>query len=264
MFDFHMHSTVSADGRSTPEEMVAAAKLAGMREICFTDHLECKPAQVETNVFTQEAYERAYGNLKADNITVRFGMEYGMMLNNRERFLEETAKRKYDLIIGSVHTVDNVNVYGPAYWEGKTQEQVYTHYLEVLLENLKVHRDFHVLGHLTHPTKAAGNPGHTPYTLEKYGDMTREVFERLITLGIGIEINTSGVRSSGQPLPPLEFVKQYVELGGEIITIGSDAHGAEQVGGYIMETLRQLKEITPWICTFKEGKPEFHKIESLC
>lgn len=263
MFDFHMHSSVSADGKSTPEEMVAAAEAAGLREICFTDHLECKPGQIETNVFTQEAYEKSYRNLHSDKVNVHFGMEYGMMLNNRERFLEEIRKREYDFIIGSVHTVDGLNVYGPEYWEGKTQEQVYNHYFEVLLQNLEIHRDFHVLGHLTHPTKAAGNPEHTPYTMEKYGDLAEEVFKRLISLGIGLEINTSGIRCSGQPLPPLEFVKRYIEMGGEIITIGSDAHRAAHVGGYIKETLLQLKEITPWICTFAGGKPQFHKIDSL-
>ena len=100
--------------------------------------------------------------------------------------------------------------------------------------------------------------------MEKYGDLAEEIFKKLTTMGIGLEVNTSGIKSSGQPIPPLDFVKRYVEMGGEIITIGSDAHKPEQVGNYVFETLQRLKEITPWICTFAEGKPKFHRIDSLC
>ena len=263
MFDFHMHSNVSKDGKAAPEEMVAAAERCGLREICFTDHLDRKVGRPEHNVFAQEDYERAYRGLRSDKVKLHFGMEFGMMTDNRELFLEETAKRQYDFIIGSLHNIGDLNVVEDAFWAGRTQKEIYTFYLEELLRCLEVHRDFHVLGHLTHPTKVKGNPEHTPYTLKEYGDLTGEIFKRLISMGIGIEVNTSGIRSSGQPLPPLEFVRQYVELGGEILTIGSDAHQTQHVGYHIPETLAQLKEITPWICTFEGGKPIFHRIDSL-
>ena len=264
MFDFHMHSLVSGDSQASPEEMVAAAEAAGLKEICFTDHMDCKIGLKETNVFTQESYQKAYENLRSEKVVIRFGMEFGMMMNNRERFLQEVAKRDYDFIIGSLHNIGSCNVYYQSFNEGKTQEQVYAYYLESVLECLEVHRDFHVLGHMTFPTKAAKNPEHTPYTMEKYGDLAEEIFKKLTTMGIGLEVNTSGIKSSGQPIPPLDFVKRYVEMGGEIITIGSDAHKPEQVGNYVFETLQRLKEITPWICTFAEGKPKFHRIDSLC
>ncbi len=175
MFDFHLHSRVSPDSKAEPADMIVAAKNAGLREICFTDHMDCEQRPDEALMFTQEDYEREYGDLRTDGLTVRFGMEYGMTPDNRECFRKEIAKREYDFIIGSLHTVDDCNIYKEVYWKGKTQEQVYTHYFEVLLECLKVHRDFHVLGHLTHPTKAAGNPGHAPYTMERYGDLAETV-----------------------------------------------------------------------------------------
>lgn len=263
MFDFHMHSQVSADSKARPEDMVAAAEAWGLREICFTDHLDCKVGRPETNVFTQEAYEEAYRDLSSDKLRIRFGMEFGMQPDNRQRFLEETGKRKYDFIIGSVHTIENKGVYREEYWRGKTRREAYTRYLEEILSCLEVHEDFHVLGHLTHPTKSPSNTGNVPYTLSEYGELTEEIFRRLIHKGIGLEVNTSGIRSSGRPLPPLEFVRQYVEMGGEIITVGSDAHKPAHVGNHIRETLKALGDLTPWIVVFEEGRPMYYKIDSL-
>ena len=100
--------------------------------------------------------------------------------------------------------------------------------------------------------------------MEKYGDYAEEVFRVLIDKGIGMEVNTSGLRVSDAPLPPLPFVKRYLEMGGEILTIGSDAHRPEAVGRRISETLAQLKELTPWICTFEKGKPVYHRISDIC
>lgn len=263
MFDFHMHSMVSADSKARPEDMVTAAEKCGLREICFTDHLDCKVEGPETNVFTQEAYDEAYRDLSSDRLKIRLGMEFGMQPDNRQRFVQEAAKRNYDFIIGSVHSIEGKSVYRAGYWEGKTRNQAYTRYLEEILSCLKVHEGFHVLGHLTHPTKSPNNPGNLPYTIKEYGELTEEIFRCMIHKGIGLEVNTSGIRLSGRPLPPLEFVRQYAEMGGEIITVGSDAHRPEHVGNYIRETLKALGDITPWITVFAEGKPVYYKIDSL-
>ena len=265
MFDFHMHSWVSDDCSADPKEMVAAAERVGLREICFTDHMDAKVGvQEPSSVYRIEDYNRAYENLYSSKVKIRLGMEFGMTINNRSRLLEELAKREYDFVIGSVHSVRGECIFFDEYWERHTVEEIYTDYLTFTAECLKVHVDFHVLGHMTCPTKVDQNTAHEIYSMEKYGDYAEEIFRLLIDKGIGMEVNTSGLRVCEEPLPPLPFVKRYLEMGGEILTIGSDAHRPQGVGRRISETLAQLKEMTPWICTFEKGKPVFHRISELC
>ena len=95
MFDFHMHSWVSDDCSANPRDMVAAAEAEGLREICFTDHMDAKVGAPEpSSVYRIEDYNRAYENLHSSRVKIRLGMEFGMTINNRPRLLEEMAKRE--------------------------------------------------------------------------------------------------------------------------------------------------------------------------
>ena len=90
MFDFHMHSWVSDDCSADPKEMVAAAERVGLREICFTDHMDAKVGvQEPSSVYRIEDYNRAYENLYSSKVKIRLGMEFGMTINNRSRLLED-------------------------------------------------------------------------------------------------------------------------------------------------------------------------------
>ena len=49
-------------------------------------------------------------------------------------------------------------------------------------------------------------------------------------MGKGIELNTGGFKYGlGHPNPCEDIIKRYKELGGEIITLGSDAHKCESL-----------------------------------
>ena len=82
----------------------------------------------------------------------------------------------------------------------------------------------------------------------------------VIAKGKGMEINTSGVDRAGDFLPSAAFLKRYKELGGEIVTLGSDAHAPDRVGQYASEAMAILKDIFGYVCTFADRKPIFHKI----
>ena len=82
----------------------------------------------------------------------------------------------------------------------------------------------------------------------------------LVAKGIGMEINTSGVDCAGTFLPSTDYLKRFKELGGEIVTIGSDAHDAVRVGQYIPEAMEIVKDIFGYVCTFENRKPIFHKL----
>lgn len=261
MFDFHMHSTVSCDGHDAPEKMVAAARATGLREICFTDHIDDDPLGDSSQwQYTLADYEAGYGHLTDDQVKICLGMEFGLLVNNQALIAQRTGERNYDFIIGSVHFADNVDVYFPKFWEGRTVLEAEQLYLQTILNCVKAHTDFDVLGHLTFLSKARVHPTHIPIPLDTHKEVVAEIFKVLISKGKGIEINTSGVDRCGAYLPSPDYLRLFKDLGGEIVTVGSDAHDASRVGQYCAEACQIVQDIFGHVCTFENRQPIFHKL----
>ncbi len=261
MFDFHMHSLISFDGRSSAKDMVEAAAKAGLKEICFTDHLDYDPLNaLSCGAFDTRLYNEAYDELSHGQLIIRRGMEFGMLPDNRDTFLTDLKRRHFDFVMGSVHFVDDVDIYYPNFWEGKSMEQAERRCLEQTLECVKIHDGFDVLGHLTYPSKAAANPTHRPIEYDDYRDIVDEIFKILISRGQGIEVNTSGMDIAGVYLPNEIYLHRFKELGGEIVTVGSDAHDTSRVGQYCTDACRMVSDIFGYVCTFADRKPTFHKL----
>jgi len=261
MFDFHMHSKVSFDGKGQPEDMVRAAENAGLREICFTDHLDYDPkASKEKFCFETQVYNAAYDNLSSDRVVIRRGMEFGMLWDNAAQLAEDLERSPFDFVIGSVHFVEGWDIYYPPFWEGKTMERAERCYLEHILDCVRAHDGFDVLGHLTYISKAWSNPTHRPVEYDLHTDLVDEIFRELIRKDKGIEVNTSGVDSCGAFLPEEVYLRRFKELGGRIVTVGSDAHAPDRVGQYCDRACRLVKDIFGYVCTFAERKPIFHKL----
>lgn len=261
MFDFHLHSTVSPDGKGSPADMLRAAEAAGLREICFTDHLDYDPRATEqTFRFETQDYNDAYDGLTSERVVIRRGMEFGMLADNAAQMEEDLRRRPFDFVIGSVHFVEGWDIYYPTFWEGKTMEQAERSYLEHILDCVNAHNGFDVLGHLTYITKAWSNPTHRPVEYAWYADLVDEIFRVLIRKGKGIEVNTSGMDICGRVFPDEKYLRRFKELGGSIVTVGSDAHAPDRVGQYCAESCRMVREIFGYVCTFKNRMPVFHKL----
>ena len=261
MFDYHMHSKVSFDGKETPEVMLCAAENAGLKEICFTDHIDFDPmAQVQVMLFDTKDYNAAYDHLSSDKVKVRRGMEYGMISDRPELLKQALGRRAFDFVIGSVHFVDGYDVYFPPYWEGKTMEQAERLYLEEILACVQAHEDFDVLGHLTYISKAASNPTHRPVVYDNYKELVDEILITLAQKGKGIEVNTSGMGVCGLFLPDESYLRRFKELGGQIVTVGSDSHDVGRAGQHCREAALLVQEIFGYVCTFAGRKPVFHRI----
>ncbi len=257
MFDYHMHSTVSFDGHNSALEMALAAKSAGMQEICFTDHVDYTP---EMNmVFDLQRYSQAYDNLEVPGLLIRRGVEYGLTPDNQEQFHKDLQKRSYDFVLGSVHLVDGIDVYLEPYWQGKTQQQAASIQLEQTLKCVQTHTDYDVLAHLTFISKAKANPLKTLIAYDDYRELFDEILKELVRHDKGLELNTSGIDRCGGPLPTLDYFYRFKELGGRIVTVGSDAHTADRAGQYTHDMVAALKEIFGYVCTFENRQPIFHK-----
>lgn len=261
MFDFHMHTMVSFDGRATAQQMLQAAEKVGMKEICFTDHIDEDPKGIALDqCFSIDAYANAYDTLKSKTVKIRRGAEFGMLPNNRTTIRSYLSRREFDFILGSVHYADNEDVYFPPYWEGKTVFEAERKYLEDTYTCVCVHDDFDVLGHLTYLSKAQSHPTHAAIRYEDHRELVDEILRTLVQKGKGMEINSSGVDVCGDFLPGATYLHRFKELGGQIVTMGSDAHAPDRVGQHADRACAILKEIFGYVCTFEERKPIFHKL----
>ena len=262
MFDFHMHSTVSFDGKNTPREMIEAAEKAGLREICFTDHFDPNDIKEKGGYFfSLDDYKNMYADVSSDSVKVRRGVEYGLTPWNRDDVYALHKELNFDFIIGSVHFAGGTDPYFPDYWEGLgSVKEGFTRYLEQILKCVKVHDGYDVLGHINYVSKSVLNPTKEPLLYADYADISDEIMKELVKHGKGMEINTSGVDRVGKFLPDRDFIKRFRELGGEIITVGSDAHNTQRVGQYIDGALEIAKDIFGYVCTFEGRKVIYHKL----
>lgn len=261
MFDYHMHTRVSFDGSYTGLEMARAAKTVGLKEICFTDHLDYDPlGKMGVMAFDTEKYNAEYDNLEIPGLKIRRGMEFGMAVDNREQFQKDLQRRPFDFVLGSIHFVDDLDVYYPEFWQGKTVFEAERRFLETTLECVKLHDDFDVLAHLTYLGKATAHIAPRPIPYEAHRELVDQILRVLAKKGKGMEMNTSGVDRCGGFLPTADYFRRFKELGGEIVTVGSDAHQDYRVGQYTFDACEILKDIFGYVCTFEDRKPIFHKL----
>ncbi len=261
MFDFHMHSRVSFDGHDTGLQMAQAAHSAGLKEICFTDHLDYDPLeQMGIMAFDTEAYNAEYDNLEVPGLVIRRGMEFGMTADNRKQFQKDLTRRKFDFVLGSIHFVDDLDVYFKEFWQGKSVLEAERRYLEATLDCVRIHDDFDVLAHLTYIAKTHAHPAPRAVPYGEHREIVDEILRELVKKGKGLEMNSSGVDRCGGFLPTRDYFERFRELGGEIVTIGSDAHRSSRVGQYADRACEILKDVFGYVCTYEDRKPIFHKL----
>ncbi len=261
MFDYHMHSRVSFDGHDTGEAMARAALAAGLKEICFTDHLDYDPlGQMGKLDFDTPAYNAEYDHLEVPGLLIRRGMEFGMDTGNVEQFRKDLQRRHFDYVLGSVHFVDDLDVYYREYWQGKSVFQAERRYLEATLDCVRLHEDFDALAHLTYISKTKCHPAPRPLPYAEHREIIDAILTVLAQKGKGMELNTSGMDRCGSFLPTADIFRRFRELGGEIVTVGSDAHTCSRVGQHTFAACDLLKDIFGYVCTFADRRPIFHKL----
>ncbi len=230
--DFHMHSHFSGDSSAPPSSMIRSAIANGLTHICFTEHNDFDyPVSEELPagafILDVPAYYDSLAALREEygsRIRLGFGIELGLMPSVAERNRALTASYPFDFVIGSSHLCAGRDPYYPSFYEGRSERAAYLEYFESISVNIQTFADFDVYGHLDYVVRYGPNKD-TFYTYEAYKDIFEEILRSLIHAGKGIEINTAGAAKGLRELHPLTAVlKRYRQLGGEIITIGSDAH----------------------------------------
>jgi len=260
-----MHCCFSGDSESTPESMADAAEAAGLAGICFTDHLDYDyPDEPEIFVPDLSAYEKKICALRAayaDRLPVLCGIELGLQPHLAQKHEELFADHKFDFVIGSSHVVHGTDPYYPQYYDGRTEDEAYREYFESILENIDAFDGFDVYGHIDYVVRY-GPHQNLHYTYDKFSDVIDEILRRLVSMGKGIELNTAGFKYGlGHPNPCEEILCRYRQLGGQILTIGSDAHEPGHVAYdfYRVPELLRKAGFTHYT-VFQNRKPIFYPI----
>lgn len=261
-WDQHMHCNFSGDSDALPEDMIKAGIAHGLSGICFTDHLDYDYPE-EPNIFLLDFdnYFKALSDLRekyADKISVNIGIELGLQPQAAGQNLAVAEKYPFDFIIGSSHVVNHMDPYYPEFFAGRDEDAAYMEYFESVLENINSGVDFDVYGHIDYVVRYGPNKN-AFYTYEKFKDIIDEILTQLISKGKGIEVNTGGFKYGlGHPNPTEDIIKRYRELGGEIITMGADAHVPEYVAYEFDKTAQIIKNCGfKYYTVFKNRKAEF-------
>lgn len=264
MFDYHMHSNFSADCETPMEKTVERAIELGLKEICFTDHIDYDyPDKDWIFEFDLKEYDKKIKEVQEryrNQIRVKKGVEIGLQPHILQRYEDMMEQEQFDFVICSLHATEKKDLHFGEFFEGKTVDEAYEIYYTELLTCVRDFKEFSVLGHLDLVKR---------YTKEKsknnFHHIIKEIFAEIIPAGKGIEVNTSGYRyglESG--MPSLDILKLYKDCGGEIITLGSDSHVVDTLAVEFPLAIAHLKEAGfKYICTFTDGKPEFHYIDNL-
>lgn len=274
--DYHVHTSFSDDSTYPLRQVALDALRLNLDEVCFTEHVDygVKP---EWNSPTDARFEDGrpvtncpYGpyleeldrvrDELGDKIALLAGLELGVQTTTLEqnRALVERLGERLDFIICSVHQVGNLEFWNGDFQRGRSQEEIHRAYYEELLGVVGAFDGYSVLGHLDLIRR------YDPfgdYPFERVRDVVAEILRRVIADGKGIEVNTSGIRYGlGDFQPSRQVLELYRDLGGTIVTAGSDSHKPEHLGSYLRLAYRELEDLGfEGIWTFHRGEPALHR-----
>lgn len=243
--DYHMHSNASCDSRASMAEMCRSAMSRGIYEVAFTEHLDLHPDDSCTRYYKPEVYfERlaaARHELAPHGMMIRAGIEIGEIHRWGDEIRPILEAWPYDVVLGSMHWVGDNSVFDAEFFRTHTEQETIEAYFIELEQMVRV-GGFDVLSHPDVIKRVAYTVyGH--FDITQWEDVVRPVWQACIDMGIGIEINTAGLRIEvNQAHPAIEALRWYREMGGELLTFGSDAHRPEHVGyglASVMDIARQ-------------------------
>lgn len=262
--DYHTHNSFSSDSTTPMEEMVKQAIMVGLKEMALTDHVDYDyPEEMFPFIIDYNEYLKVFNELKQrykGDIKLVLGVEVGLQSHLVQKIKDFCESVDFDFIIASTHVVDRLDLYNGDFFRGKSKQEAYRRYFEDVFENIKVHNNFNVYGHLDYVNRY-GDYKDKSLNYEDYKDIIDSILKLLIEKGKGIELNTSGYRYKlNCTHPQLPILKRYKELGGEIITVGSDAHDAKNIALHFKDAYELLEQADfKYITLFEKQKPNFVK-----
>ncbi|MCI8623275.1 MAG: histidinol-phosphatase HisJ family protein [Provencibacterium sp.] len=268
-FDSHTHSDNSPDGQHSITFMCEKAVEKGLMGIAVTDHCEIdtyeedgSPMRMLQSVFEVRKAQLAFGG----RLMLTAGIELGQPLASPETARQALQMQNYDFVLGSVHRTraDLTDYYWKdyhSYTEADVKKELDVYFNEVL-ETVRWGQ-FDVLAHLTYPLRYMEGRDGAPCSLEPHREIMDEILRALARSGKGLELNVSSLYGEyGRTCPTRETIQRFRELGGEIVTIGSDSHRADRIGQGIAEGMEILSACGfEYFAFYKRRAPRMLRIQ---
>lgn len=273
--DYHVHTQFSDDSVYPMEQIIKDAIAMQMEEICFTDHVDYGIKE-DQNCARPVVYRGAYPLTNVDypaytakikelqsiygaQLSIKLGLEFGVQTHTIPQYNALFPQYPFDFIILSIHQVEDQELWTQDFQKGRSQKEYNERYYEEMLNIVKVYQNYSVLGHMDLIARYGKNG---IYPFEKIEPVVSEILKIVIQNGKGLELNTSYHRYRlKDTTPSIDIIKLYRQLGGEIITVGSDSHEPEHLGAYIKEAKHLLKSLGfRFFCTYDKMKPIYHTL----
>ena len=282
LIDCHTHTQFSVDSEADINECVKRAAELGLAAYAITDHCECNAWYGEEHYSEEEKKLRESFNYADDfehsvsaitalkekwagKLNLICGVELGQILHDVEAAKKVNADKRVDFIIGSVHQIAGEPEFYFIEYDKMTMDDIYDLLERYFSEAYDLSRTelFDVFGHITYCLRYMKQRHSINADISRFDDIIEETFRNLAMNGKGIEINTSGLRQGfGDCFPNLKYIKLFRNIGGEIITIGSDSHTVEDIAANSADGIKFAKEAGfRRLAYFKKRKPHFIDIE---
>lgn len=240
--DYHMHTTFSEDGADSMEAMCQRAIELGVPEIGFSEHWDVGPYEKNPRFFQPESWFTELNRLRdllADQLIIRAGIEVAEPHLYPNETAEILTHNPFDYVFGSVHFVGRNFVFDEANFRAQSADDVYKSYFTELELMIKT-ADIDIVAHFDIPART-GKPifGYDP---ARYETQIRSILGMIIKRNLALEVNAGGLRKASKNLMPDPLIlKWYAGMGGERLTLGSDAHAADQVGLHLDTALEAVR-----------------------
>jgi len=239
--DYHVHSTCSGDGHVSIEEMCARAVELGIGEIAFTEHFDGNPLDMSFGAFDYERYisEIEAARAKHGDLRILTGIEFGEP-HVYPAQVEAVRAWNLDVVLAAVHWVGDTIVAVDQFHDAE-HEALYDNYFSEVLKSVEA-GGFDVLAHFD-LVKRFGVRYAGPFDFGRFKERIAAILQAMIGRGIALEVNTSGLRQPcGETFPGTDTLRLYRDLGGEMVTIGSDAHRLDQLGFGLREGMALIEQ----------------------
>ena len=268
LFDNHNHSEFSFDGKRSSVEACASEALSkGLSGVAFSDHCDFfvpeMKAQYENlvpEVFDveeqQKEIDRVQSLIGGNGFKILKGIELGMHEDHHDDIRRHLDTYSFDQIIASVHYIDKTDPYYGGYYENMDWKEAYGHYLETIYKEMTWLEDFDIMGHFDYIVRYAPYP-QSCLRYRDFSDILDPMMKYLIHEGKALEINTKSYQfyKDREVTLDLDVLLRYKELGGEIISLGSDSHEPDRAGHNFAHFAELLKSLGfRWTAHYEKRK----------
>ncbi len=244
MIDIHLHTKFSFDSKEEPQNYIDRAVALGVKAIGFSEHYDYDAyldGEKDITLADLDAYAKEVEFLKCKykNVRILQGIEFGYRKQAVPQYRKILNTYPLDYVINSLHTLsDRGDCYHDKFFEGKDLKDCYADYFNGVLESINANYDYQIIGHLGYVCRYRKGQG-ARIIYSDLADILDEILKAIISKDKCLEINTSCGTGGCLFLPDTDIITRYLQLGGKLLSFGSDAHEASNY----LNKADQLKQL---------------------